>query len=102
MAFKKSLLLSFPVLTIKQSLLNLYATPAGLLKFAKLCGVKTSLLGLRHQSGRLGQLLTVQTPDHLVDALSHRIDHFHILTFGGIRRTRDWLLTRQSKALIQR
>lgn len=76
-------------------------TPAGLLKFAKICGVKTSLLGLRHQSGRFGQLLTLQTPDPLVEALSHRIEHFHIFTFGGIKRTRDWLLASQSKALTR-
>ncbi|MGP1387264.1 MAG: hypothetical protein ACTS2F_27135 [Thainema sp.] len=72
-------------------------TPATLLKFAKICGVKTSLLGLRHQSARLGQLLTVQTPDYLVDGLSDRIHHFHIYTFGGLVRSRDWLTTRLSQ-----
>jgi methylenetetrahydrofolate reductase (NADPH) len=75
-------------------------TPATLLKFAKLCGVKTSLLGLRNQSGRLGKLLTVQTPDYLVDGLSGRIDHFHLYTFGGVKRSRDWLSTRQSDIAI--
>lgn len=72
-------------------------TPATLLKFAQICGVKTSLLGLRHQSARLGQLLTVQTPDYLIDGLSDRIDQFHIYTFGGIARSRDWLATRQAQ-----
>ena len=71
-------------------------SPATLLKFAHICGVKTSLLGLRHQSGRLGKLLTVQTPDYLVDGLGDRIQHFHIYTFGGIQRSGDWLITRQS------
>ena len=75
-------------------------TPAALLKFAKLCGVKTSLLGLRNQSGRLGKLLTVQTPDYLVDGLVGRIDHFHVYTFGGVQRSRDWLVTRQSDIAI--
>lgn len=83
-------------------------TPATLLKFAQICGVKTSLLGLRHQSARLGQLLTVQTPDYLVDGLSdgpkgpvsdHRIEHFHIYTFGGLQRSLDWLATRTSQPL---
>jgi methylenetetrahydrofolate reductase (NADPH) len=75
-------------------------TPTALLKFAKLCGVKTSLLGLRHQSGRLGKLLTVQTPDYLVDGLAGRIDHFHLYTFGGVQRSLDWLTTRQSDIAI--
>ncbi|MEM1278685.1 MAG: methylenetetrahydrofolate reductase, partial [Cyanobacteria bacterium P01_H01_bin.152] len=75
-------------------------TPTTLLKFAKLCGVKTSLLGLRHQSGRLGKLLTVPTPDALVDGLAGRIDHFHIYTFGGLQRSRDWLATRQPDLAI--
>lgn len=69
--------------------------PAALLKFAQICGVKTSLLGLRQQSGRLGKLLTMQTPDDLVDGLSDRIEHFHIYTFGGVKRSCDWLTTRQ-------
>ncbi len=74
-------------------------SPAALLKFAKLCGVKTSLLGLRQQSGRLGKLLTVQTPDYLVDALEGRIQHFHLYTFGGVRPTVEWLATRQERVL---
>ncbi|MGB6013896.1 MAG: hypothetical protein WBG32_04130, partial [Nodosilinea sp.] len=74
-------------------------SPATLLKFAQLCGVKTSLLGLRHQSARLGQLLTVQTPDYLIDGLSDRIDHFHIYTFGGVARSHHWLTTRPAKVL---
>ncbi|WP_017301167.1 methylenetetrahydrofolate reductase [Nodosilinea nodulosa] len=75
-------------------------SPATLLKFAKLCGVKTSLLGLKQQSSRLGKLLTVQTPDYLVDGLSPRITHFHIYTFGGVARSRDWLTTRLSQEAI--
>ncbi|MEL6399546.1 MAG: methylenetetrahydrofolate reductase [Cyanobacteria bacterium J06607_6] len=75
-------------------------TPATLLKFAQICGVKTSLLGLRNQSGRLGKLLTVQSPDYLVEGLGGRIQNFHIYTFGGVRRTRDWLATRQSNLAV--
>ncbi|MEL6382864.1 MAG: methylenetetrahydrofolate reductase [Cyanobacteria bacterium J06626_18] len=75
------------------------ATPASLLKFARICGVKTSLLGLRQQSSRLGQLLARPTPDYLIDALSDRIENFHIYTFGGIKQTRDWLHQRQSTTL---
>jgi len=75
-------------------------TPATLLKFAQRCGVKTSLLGLRNQSGRLGKLLTVQTPDYLVDGLAGRIDHCHIYTFGGVKRSSDWLTTRPSGIAI--
>jgi methylenetetrahydrofolate reductase (NADPH) len=74
-------------------------SPATLLKFAQLCGVKTSLLGLRQQSGRLGKLLTVQTPDYLVDTLEGRIHHFHLYTFGGVKRTVEWLAARQERVL---
>ncbi|MEM9907320.1 MAG: methylenetetrahydrofolate reductase, partial [Cyanobacteria bacterium P01_D01_bin.44] len=76
-------------------------TPASLLKFARICGVKASLIGLRHQSARLGQLITVQTPDYLIDALQNRVDHFHLYTFGGIKRTREWLIDRRAKVLLQ-
>ncbi|MEM6432724.1 MAG: metFprotein [Cyanobacteria bacterium P01_D01_bin.115] len=75
-------------------------SPATLLKFAHICGVKTSLLGLRHQSGRLGKLLTVQSPDYLVEGLAERIQHFHIYTFGGVRRSADWLTTHQSNLAV--
>ncbi|MEM1310849.1 MAG: hypothetical protein AAGF98_15385, partial [Cyanobacteria bacterium P01_H01_bin.153] len=75
-------------------------TPAMLLKFAGICGVKTSLLGLRTQSGRLSKLLTVQTPDYLVKDLAGRIDHFHIYTFGGVKRSTDWLTARQSNLAL--
>jgi methylenetetrahydrofolate reductase (NADPH) len=71
-----------------------------LLKFAHLCGVQASLLGLRHQSDRLGHLLTVQTPDYLVDGLRDRIHQFHVYPFGGVRRSRDWLTTWQSDTAI--
>lgn len=75
-------------------------TPAMLLKFARLCGVKTSLLGLRHQGDRLGKLLTVQTPDYLVDGLAERIDHFHLYTFGGVKRSTAWLAARQANLAL--
>ena len=71
-------------------------TPAMLLKFARICGVKNSLLGLRRQGDRIGKLLTVQTPDYLVDGLAGRIDHFHLYTFGGVKRSTDWLTARQA------
>ncbi len=74
-------------------------SPATLLKFAQLCGVKTSLLGLRHQSACLGQLLTLQTPDYLVDGLGDRIHHFHLYTFGGLQKSCHWLTTRQTPNL---
>jgi methylenetetrahydrofolate reductase (NADPH) len=75
-------------------------TAATLLQFARICGVKTTLLGLRQQPTRLGQLLTVQTPDYLVEGLRDRIDHFHLYTFGGLQRSQDWLSTRQAEIPI--
>lgn len=67
------------------------ASLTSLMKFAAICGVRASWTGLRQQSGKLGQLLTVQTPDFMVEALQYRIDHFHVYTFGGVNRTADWL-----------
>lgn len=67
------------------------ASLTSLMKFAAICGVRASWTGLRQQSGKLGQLLTLQTPDALVEALGDRIDHFHVYTFGGISQTATWL-----------
>ncbi|MBE9102731.1 hypothetical protein [Vacuolonema iberomarrocanum] len=67
------------------------ASLTSLMKFAAICGVRASWTGLRQQSGKLGQLLTVQTPDFLIDALQHQVDHFHVYTFGGVNRTAEWL-----------
>lgn len=67
------------------------ASLTSLMKFAAICGVRASWTGLRQQSDKLGQLLTIQTPDFLIEALGDRIDHFHIYTFGGISQTATWL-----------
>ena len=70
-----------------------------LMKFAAICGVRASLTGLKYQSGKLGQLLMAQTPDAIVDALQHRVDHFHLYTFGGVKRTAAWISDRTCSSL---
>jgi methylenetetrahydrofolate reductase (NADPH) len=70
-----------------------------LMKFAGICGVRASLTGLKHQSGKLGQLLMAQTPDAIVDALHHRVDHFHLYTFGGVKQTAAWISDRTCSSL---
>lgn len=67
------------------------ATLPSLLKFAAICGVRTSLGAFSRQSRKLTQLATLQTPDYLIDALAPHIDQFHIFPFGGLKRTREWL-----------
>jgi methylenetetrahydrofolate reductase (NADPH) len=67
------------------------ASLTSLMRFAAICGIRASWTSLRQQSGKLGQLLTVQTPDFLLEALGDRIDHFHVYTFGGVARTAEWL-----------
>ncbi|WAL59114.1 methylenetetrahydrofolate reductase [Thermocoleostomius sinensis] len=69
-------------------------TLPALMKFAMICGVKTSLNALKQQPQKLTQLMTVQTPDFLVDALQPYVDQFHLFPFGGLKRTGDWLEAR--------
>ncbi|MEM9155096.1 MAG: methylenetetrahydrofolate reductase [Cyanobacteria bacterium P01_F01_bin.33] len=76
-------------------------SPAALLKFARICGVKPSLQGLRDRPWQLGQLAIASTPDYLIDALQDRVDRFHIYSFGSLKRTRDWLEARSPSALAQ-
>ncbi|MEO0853284.1 MAG: hypothetical protein AAFY15_07240, partial [Cyanobacteria bacterium J06648_11] len=74
-------------------------SPAALLKFARICGVKTSVQGLRDRPWQLGQLAIASTPDYLIDAFHDRVDRFHLYTFGSLKRTRDWLEARSPSAL---
>lgn len=69
-----------------------------LLKFALACGVGPSLNVLKKRAGDLGQLLTPQTPDALVDALASyrntvpagQIEGLHLFPLGGIKASSNW------------
>jgi methylenetetrahydrofolate reductase (NADPH) len=84
---------SFNTLPVRIGIPGPTSLPA-LMKFAMICGVKTSLNALKQQPQKLTQLMTVQTPDFLVDELQPYVDQFHLFPFGGLKRTGDWLETR--------
>lgn len=84
---------AFNTLPIRIGIPGPTSLPA-LMKFAAICGVRTSLGAFSRQSRKLTQLATLQTPDYLIDALQPHIDQFHIFPFGGIKRTADWLTSR--------
>ena len=72
------------------------ASVATLAKFAVRCGIGASLRALAHGGAAFARILTEANPDALIAALaadeaSVAIDGLHIYTFGGLRRTADWL-----------
>lgn len=79
------------------------AGPAGvatLAKFAVRCGIGGSLRVLARRHAAFARILTEVGPDHLIAALAAGespaapIGGLHIFTFGGLRRTSDWLYGR--------
>jgi methylenetetrahydrofolate reductase (NADPH) len=74
------------------------ASVSTLLRYGLSCGVGASLQALRRNM-KLGRLLVEATPVPILDsiarnpAVAHRVARFHIFTFGGIRRTAEWLRT---------
>jgi len=73
------------------------ATVATLAKFAVRCGIGASLRTLARGHTAFARILAEAGPDTLVDALvagedpGWPVDGLHIFTFGGIRRTTEWI-----------
>jgi methylenetetrahydrofolate reductase (NADPH) len=73
------------------------ATVATLAKFAVRCGIGASLRALARGHTAFARILAEAGPDGLIDALvagedpGRPIDGLHVFTFGGIRRTTDWI-----------
>jgi methylenetetrahydrofolate reductase (NADPH) len=74
------------------------ASPATLMKFALRCGIGNSIRAVRNQIGRYGRLLTDTGPDEVVRGLlaapraaTAQIGGFHLFSFGGLRKTGNWL-----------
>ena len=73
------------------------ATVATLAKFAVRCGIGASLRALARGHTAFARILAEAGPDALIDALvaeedpGRVIDGLHIFTFGGIRRTAEWI-----------
>jgi methylenetetrahydrofolate reductase (NADPH) len=79
------------------------AGPAGvatLAKFAVRCGIGASLRAPARGDTAFARILTEAGPDHLIAALAAGestaapIDGLHIFTFGGLRRTSEWMHAR--------
>jgi len=73
------------------------ATVATLAKFAIRCGIGESLRALARGHTAFARILAEAGPEALVEALAEgedprtRIDGLHVFTFGGVRRTADWI-----------
>ena len=73
------------------------ATVATLAKFAVRCGIGASLRALARSHTAYARILAEAGPDALIGALvadedpRSPIDSLHVFTFGGIRRTAEWI-----------
>jgi methylenetetrahydrofolate reductase (NADH) len=76
------------------------ATIATLAKFAVRCGIGASLRALGRGHAAFARILVEAGPDGLIDALvaeedpAAPIDGLHLYTFGGLRRTAEWIRAR--------
>ena len=73
------------------------ATVATLAKFAVRCGIGASLRALARGHTAFARILAEARPDALIEALAAGedprwpINGLHIFTFGGVRRTAEWI-----------
>jgi methylenetetrahydrofolate reductase (NADPH) len=73
------------------------ATVATLAKFAVRCGIGASLRALARGHTAFARILAEAGPDALIGALVAEedprwpIDGLHVFTFGGVRRTAEWI-----------
>jgi methylenetetrahydrofolate reductase (NADPH) len=73
------------------------ATVATLAKFAVRCGIGASLRALARGHTAFARILAEAGPDALIGALvqdedpRRPIDGLHVFTFGGVRRTAEWI-----------
>jgi methylenetetrahydrofolate reductase (NADPH) len=80
------------------------ATIATLAKFAVRCGIGASLRALGRGQTAFARILAEATPDTLIGSLiagEERwvpIDGLHIFTFGGVRRTAEWIAARSGRS----
>ena len=86
------------------------ATVATLAKFAVRCGIGASLRALARGHTAFARILAEAGPDALIGALvadedpDLPIDGLHVFTFGGIRRTVEWIggyLSSQASSMRQ-
>jgi methylenetetrahydrofolate reductase (NADH) len=86
------------------------ATVATLAKFAVRCGIGASLRALARGHTAFARILAEAGPDALIGALvaeedpRRPIDGLHVFTFGGVRRTAEWItgyLSSQASSMRQ-
>jgi methylenetetrahydrofolate reductase (NADPH) len=85
------------------------ATVATLAKFAVRCGIGASLRALARGHTAFARILAEAGPDALINALAagdlrRPVDGLHIFTFGGVRRTAEWIngyLSNQASSMRQ-
>ena len=79
------------------------ASVTTLAKFAVRCGIGASLRALGRGHTAFARILVEAGPDELIDTLvaeedpAAPIDGLHVFTFGGVRRTAEWLLAQTAK-----
>jgi methylenetetrahydrofolate reductase (NADPH) len=62
-----------------------------LIKFASFVGLKNTMSFAKKNASKIFDLLSVQTPDEVIQELKGSVDNFHIYAFGGIKKTNEWL-----------
>jgi methylenetetrahydrofolate reductase (NADPH) len=73
------------------------ATIATLAKFAVRCGIGASLRALARGHAAFARILAETDPGALIEVLAAKedlaqpIDGLHVFTFGGVRRTAEWI-----------
>jgi methylenetetrahydrofolate reductase (NADPH) len=69
-------------------------TLAGLIRYARICGVSASVQGLARDAGLVRQLFGMITPDHVLRPLAEASDLGdvapHIFSFGGLAAAARW------------
>jgi methylenetetrahydrofolate reductase (NADPH) len=70
-------------------------TLAGLIRYARICGVSASVQGLARDAGLVRQLFGMITPDHVLRPLAEASDLGdvapHIFSFGGLAAATRWV-----------
>ena len=72
------------------------ASLASLARFARICGVKSSLQGLARNAGLVKHVFGTAAPDELLRALAREAGHLgevtpHFYSFGGLAATARWV-----------
>ena len=62
-----------------------------LVKFASFVGLKNTLNFAKKNVSKVFDLLSVQTPDNVIQELKNKVKNFHIYAFGGTKKTKEWL-----------